>query len=274
MDISFLKSFDYWDFRKNIKGLSQKYPFISVDSIGKSVMGKEIFALTLGKADECALFVGGIHGPDSFSSGLLAAFFEELCDAVESDGAIEGLKVRKALWGRALTIIPCLNPDGCEIASKGKAGCGNRLEEIKNISGFDFKKFSTNARGVDIDLNFSGRSALSEPESHALSVFVKEHNIRHSLVFGSGNGELITPGGEKIPARSSRMTEIMTATTGYNISFNKNDRRREGFMDWFCGEFFKPAFKILPTVPEQMKESDYIKVYKNLRELMMLTSIM
>ncbi len=274
MDISFLKNFNYIELIKEKNKITEKYPFASVSAVGKSVMGREIYALTLGEAEEYVLLAGGLHGADSFTCGLLLTFFEELCRGLAENKAIEGLKVRKALTGRAIIIIPSVNPDGCEIASRGKSGCGDRLDKIRELAKGDLKSYSLNARGVDIDLNFCGKGAFSEPETAAVVELCRKKPIRHAVVFGSGGREIITPGGEKIPARSNRMAEIMTTTTGYGISFNRNDRRREGVVRWFCDEFFRPAFKVLPYVPADMTESDYIKVYKELRELMMLSSIM
>lgn len=274
MDISSLKNFNYIELIKCKNKIAEKYPFASTSTVGKSVMGRDIYALTLGAAEEYVLFVGGFHGTDHFTSGLLLTFFEELCRGLAENTAIEGLKVRKALSGRAIIVVPCVNPDGCEIAALGKSGCGDRLDKIRQLAKGNLKGYGLNARGVDIDLNFCGRGSFSEPETAALVSLCREQPIRHAVVFGSGGREIITPGGEKIPARSNRMAEIMTTSTGYGISFNRNDRRREGFVQWFCGEHFKPAFKVLPSVPADMNESDYIKVYKELRELMMLSSIM
>lgn len=274
MNIGYLKKFNYIELLKDKNKINESYPFVGVNTIGKSVMGRDIYSLTLGAAEEYVLFLGGLHGSDHFTCGLLLAFFEELCKGVLENTSIEGLKVRSALKGRAVIVIPCVNPDSCEIASLGKSGCGNQADKIQELSKGNLKNYCLNARGVDIDLNFCGRNSLSEPESWAIASLCKETSVRHAIVFGSGNKEIITPGGEKIPARSNRMSEIMTTATGYGISFNRNDPRREGFVQWFCEEFFHPAFKVLPRVPDNMSESDYIKVYKELRELMMLCAIM
>lgn len=274
MDNSLLCDYDYFDTLRKIDRLSQRYPFAGRRQIGKSVMGKGIEALVLGAAEEYAVFIGGIHGRDNFSVGLVLTFFEELCEALTQSGSIEGLNVARAMTGRAIIVIPCLNPDGCEIASVGKSGCPHRLLE-KMSPAQDLKDFSLNARGVDVDLNFSLERQPSEPESFALAKLFKETRVRQAVIFGSGNNEIISPGGAKVPARSNRMTEIMTASTGYTVSSNRNDRRREGFIDWFTGEYFRPAYKILPKIPiEGMTESDYIRIYRELRELMMLCAIM
>ena len=128
MDTSKLKTYDYFDTLNYRYKMTRAFPFISAHTIGKSVMGREITAYTLGKAEEYALFVGGIHGNCHFTSSLIMSFFLELCSAFENNGTIEGLKVKRALSGRGIIVIPCLNPDGCEIAAKGKSA----LLNIKN----------------------------------------------------------------------------------------------------------------------------------------------
>ncbi len=275
MDISMLSDFDYFKYQKQIDKIREAFPFVGRKLIGKSVMGKRIEALLLGSAEEYAVFVGGVHGRDSFTVGFLLAFFDELCRGLSEGGSIEGLNVARAISGRALMVIPCLNPDGCEISAKGKAGCLNRLSEIMQYSNGNLKEYSLNARGVDIDLDFTAYRGCREPESFALKEILKEAGVRQVVIFGSGNNEIISPQGAKIPSRSNRMTEIMAASTGYTVSANRNDRRREGFMQWFSAEYFKPAYKVLPKVPMgKISESQYIGIYKELRELMMLCAIM
>lgn len=266
MDISSFKNYDYLEHLKTRKEILEKYPFVLSKTVGKSVMGREIFSFSIGDAEEYVLFLGGLHGTDRFSFGMLMTFFEEVCLAVSQDLVMEGMRVRKALSGRAVAIIPCVNPDGCEIASKGKSGCGNRADLVRELSKKSNEDIRFNARGADIDINFNSKRPLSEPESRAVADFCKEESVRHALILGSGEGEIITAGGEKFSDRGAKMTEIMVTSTGYSVSENK-----EGFLKWFSEEYRKPAFKVLPKVSDG---SDFLKVYGEIRELLLLSAIM
>ncbi len=267
MDISLLKSYDYFRALQYRYKITRKYPFLSVFTIGKSVMGREIPAFTLGNAEEYVLFVGGVHGNAHFTSALLMTFLDELCSEIQEDGVIEGLKVRKALTGKGIIFIPCLNPDGCEIATHGKSAMGNFEPYLRHFVKKDCSDYAHNARGTDIDLAFSS-SPLKEPESAALYSLCESNAIRHAIVFDKGGGEITVP--QCSPKRSSRMTEIMVSTTGYNLRLCEETSEKPSFTEWFSEKYSKPAFSLLSFA----EEANYIKLYTSLREFMMFGAIM
>lgn len=272
--MDFFEDYDYLAVLREKDKLKEKYPYVSVETIGKSVMGREIFALSVGQAEENALFIGGFCGVQRFSVQMLIIFFNELCKGIAENGSIEGMRVRRALSGRALTVIPCINPDGCEISSKGRSAQVPGLPFLERKNSCGFKNFRLNARGIDIDLNFCGKSAFSEPESLYVKEFLKKMPVRHAVFFGSGKNEIVSPFGEKVPERSRRMAEIMVAATGYDNMNSKENPEREGFLKWFYETFDRPAFKVLPEFCETDGKDKFLKVYKELRELMMLSAIM
>ena len=271
MITSGLGPYDYLRMLKYIKKLEQDFPFISAKSIGKSVMGKDITALSIGSAEEYVLFVGGIHGSEHYSCGFLLNFFHDLCRAIADNKSIEGLNARRALKGRALMVIPSINPDGCEIASKGKVACGNREQSISQLAQGRYKTYDFNARGVDIDQDFTAPTP-SEPETSAAISYFKNIPIRHLLLLGIGDGRLASAKNEKLPARADRMLEIMTASSKLEPT-EREDELCGGFVEWFCDSRLNPSFRVLPEIKDFSPEGT-IRAYKEIRELLMLTSIM
>lgn len=271
MITSGLGPYDYLRTLKYTKKLEEEFPFISAKSIGKSVLGKDITALNIGNAEEYVLFVGGIHGSEHYSCGFLLNFFHDLCRAVADNKSIEGLNARRALKGRALVVIPTVNPDGCEIASKGKVSCGNREQSISKLAQGRYKTYDFNARGVDIDLDFTTPSPR-EPETSATISFLKNIPIRHLLLLGIGDGRLASAQNEKLSARADRMLEIMTASSKLEPTI-PGDELCGGFVKWFCDSKLKPSFRALPEITDLSPEG-VIRTYKEIRELLMLTAIM
>lgn len=266
MDISLLKSYDYFRALNYRYKMTRKYPFLSVLTIGKSVMGREIPAFTIGNADEYVLFIGGIHGNAHFTSALLMTFLDELCSKIQDDGVIEGIKVRKALAGKGVIFVPCLNPDGCEITTHGKSAMGSFEPSLRRLVKNDCSDYPHNARGADIDLTFCS-SPLKEPESAALYSLCETTPVRHTIVFDKGRGEIFVP--EYSPPRSSRLSEILVSSTGYNLRLSSNGYEPVCFTEWFCRKYSAPAFSVLTDV----EEANYLKLYNSLRELLMLSSI-
>lgn len=265
MDISLLKPYDYFSALNYRYKITRQYPFLSAFTIGKSVMGREIPAFSLGEANEYSLFVGGIHGNAHFTCAILMTFLDELCRKIQQDGVIEGLKVRKAFTGRGLIIVPCLNPDGCEITTHGKAAMGSFEPVLRHFVKNGFNEYALNARGVDIDLAFC--SPHKEPESAALYSLCENNAIRHAVVFDKGFGEIVLP--QNSPKRSSRISEIMISSTGYNLKLSGYEKKR--FTEWFCEKYSAPAFSVLTCIKD---ETEYAKLYSALREFLMLSAIM
>lgn len=290
--------FGYFDMIKTVANLSEQYSFVKTTVIGKSVMGKDIPALRIGRSAEYVLFAGGFHGSEHITSSLLLRFCEELCAALDDDRVIEGLNVRRAMYGRGLIVVPSVNPDGCEISRFGAAATGGS-KFLRRLSGGDYEHYNANARGVDINHNFDadwkalrerekdsgiagpasrrfgGFSPESEPETVALTGLCKAVHIRHAVAFHSQGEVIYAPTGPNLPKRSERMAEIMSASSGYALSEPEGLAVGGGFKDWFIKEFDRPAFTVEVGHGENpLPLEDYSKIYKQIRELLMLSAIM
>lgn len=184
--------FDYAVFKKRCRDLSQRFPFLQVISVGKSVMGKDILALVPARAKKYSLIVGGLDGRSAASVEMLFRFTEELCSAFAEDRVISRFRARPALVGRGVIILPCLNPDGCELASLGKIACGDREQLLCTLAKNGFEDFPYNARGKLLASELSSVS-FREPEAAALGELVDRLSPRHMLIIGQGDDELIIP---------------------------------------------------------------------------------
>lgn len=293
------EDYDYRKLRDLIYAIKGRYPFVSLNTIGKSVMGKEIHALTIGKSDRYALYVGAFHGMERLTAVLLLRFVEQLCSALESDGEIAGMPARKSMYGRGVMIIPCINPDGCDISLLGAAGCGNLAPQIYKICGGDFSKWNANARGVDINHNFDagwevlrqmekkagiygpsprrygGPRPNSEPETVALTQLCEKLPVRLVMAYHSQGEEIYWHYGDNTPEISQRMVRVLAASSGYAAEHPTGIAAHGGFKDWFIKRFGKPGFTIEVgrgenPLPMSMLDS----IYNRIEEMMMIGCIM
>ena len=88
---------DYVAIRDIMEKLQKKYPFISLSSIGKSVYGRDIEAIRIGRSNEYVLYAGAFHGTERITATLLLMFIEELCEALMKHGEISGIDAVKAI---------------------------------------------------------------------------------------------------------------------------------------------------------------------------------
>lgn len=291
--------YDYYERNKAIEALCEKYKFIKKSVIGKSCGGKEIKALKVGDASAYCLIAAAFHGSERITSTIALMFLENLCFALENDRNIAGLKARRALVGRGVIIIPCVNPDGCDISLLGEKGYSCAPVDIRKISKSDYAHWNSNLRGVDINHNFDagwnelrqkerdmgiygpsttrfgGNAPESEPETRALTELCRKIKIRHAVALHS-QGEVIywNYGNKEIP-RSRKMAEIMATASGYALDVPIGIATGGGFKDWFISEFSRPAFTIeLGFGKNPLPVSDIEKIYRQTEEMFMLCSIM
>ena len=117
--------------------LCRRYSFLSRFESGKSVLGRSIWGLKLGGGEETVLYAGAFHAQEWLTALVLLRFTERLCQALDTGGRLAGIDCRRALLGRGLVILPCINPDGVEIALSGAQSAGDLTDEVLRISGGD-----------------------------------------------------------------------------------------------------------------------------------------
>lgn len=293
------KEYTYRERQTVIDFLCEKYKFLNSFTIGKSSMGKNITALKIGESKSYSLITAATHGSERITATVLLMFIRDLCRAISTGGCIEGLNVRKGLLGRGIIFVPCVNPDGCDISLLGKSACGMKAEQYYNICKGNFSKWNANARGVDINHNFDagwetlrkkevalgivgpapsrygGCKPNSEPETNALIDLCHNTNIRHVVSLHSQGEVIYWTYGNKIPDNSRRMAEIMATTSGYALDVPIDIATGGGFKDWFIKEFSRPGFTVeIGKGENPLPAKDTFKIYKQIRELLILSVIM
>jgi g-D-glutamyl-meso-diaminopimelate peptidase len=196
-------------------------------------------------------------------------------------------------------VIPCLNPDGVEIAVKGQAGAGDRGEIIGGLCGGDFSGWQANANGVDLNHNFDagwgllrameeqagilgpgpgrygGPSPGSEPESKAAATFCLTYQPRTLYAFHSQGEEIYYRYGEHTPARSKLMAQILASSSGYAVAQPEGLAAHGGLKDWFIDRFHRPGFTIeIGKGKNPLDVRALQKTYAKLEEMLMIATLL
>lgn len=299
MGITECKEYDHISLKKLSQQLCERYPFLQSGAVGRSCMGRDMIAFQLGKASEYALITAAFHGSEYITATVLMFFIEELCEAILTDSAIAGFEARKAMYGRGVIFIPCVNPDGCEIAIHGRAGCGKMAPIISKMCKNDFEHWNANLRGVDINHNFDadwcalheleqkngiyapaptrfgGFRPESEPETLALTELCRTKRIRHVLALHSQGEVIYWKYGKNQPPRSRKMAEIMATSAQYELAEPEGLAIGGGFKDWFITEFNRPGFTVeIGKGENPLPIETAHNIYLRIRELLMLSTIM
>lgn len=291
--------YDYNSYSEIMRNLSEEYKFLHMFSVGKSVFGRDIMALRLGRSADNIVYAAAIHGSERITATVLLRFIAELCEAVSAGGKICDVDARRALYGRSVIFIPLCNPDGCEISLKGAAGCGAHAARIYKLCGGDFEHWNSNLRGVDLNHNFDagweklrelerkqgffgpgptrygGSRPFSEPETAALAELCRTVNVRYLLTFHT-QGEVIYWDYDGIETpRGKKMAEIFSASSGYALDVPTGLSYGGGFKDWFIKEFHRPGFTVeLGNGKNPLSAEKGAEIYERVKEMLVLGLLM
>lgn len=273
--------------------LAQRYSTLKLSHIGNSVMGRPLYAVTIGDetAKKGVLYVATHHAAENVCSHLMLDFIKEYLKSIEEGRYVFGINARVLYQMRQIRIVPMLNPDGVDYRLNG-VDESNPLRErlVKYNGGEDFSKWSANARGVDLNHNYnayfdeykalerdanispgktrySGEGPESEPEVSALANYIRYNSEKiDGIISFHTQGEEIyyksrgneTPKSEFIARRLSKMT-------GYILSEAEGMASYGGLTDWFIKEYNKPSFTLEcgkgeNPLPVSIKNSIYIKI--------------
>lgn len=285
---------DYAALCRELAFLKKRYPFIKCGSIGKSVLGKELFTLEFGSSDNKVLYAAAFHGMEWITTLLLLNFARDLCYAMENHTSIAGIPVYRSLLTHGICLIPCVNPDGVDIMLHGPEAAGCYAPLVQEASGGYTGAWQANARGVDLNHNFNagwcalkrlenaagitepaptrygGAAPESEPESFAIASFCRRVCFRHATAFHSQGEEIYYDYGVHTPKASRAMAEKMAELSGYRVSRPEGLASMGGFKDWFIDCLHRPAFTVEVGMGQNpLPAADIESIYPRLQAMLM-----
>lgn len=274
---------------------TERYSFINVFEIGKSIRGRKIYCVCLGNPKSTAnvLYVGAHHGAEAITSGLLLRYINEFCEFKQLSKRIYGYSIPVVFDERCVYVVPMLNPDGVEIAAHGASPESPIYERIRSMNkGDDFTLWQANERGVDLNHNynagfaeykkieqelkiFAGRSKYggqhpeSEPETKALCCFIRTAEPKGILTLHTQGEEIYYKSDGYAPPKGERIGRMLSRMSGYVLSEAQGTANYSGLTDWFIKEFNRPSFTLecgkgANPLPMRNFDSIYTKIRETL----------
>lgn len=285
------EGFGYAVLRRKIYELKEKYPFAGYSVCARSWSGRALFTLSLGNTREPALYLAGMRSGSVAGTKVMLRLFERLCECVDRRSELAGIKLHDVLCEKGVIIIPCVNPDGMEIVTSGAVAAGSYAGLVERVCA-DTSLWQANARGVDLELNFShgfsktkriaegcgytapgarfyaGKVPESEPETRALVRLCRSRDIRHSVILRHGTASLYTPTAVCSAERVEMMCRILELSSGIKRPDDAPGAlQRNGFAEWFVNSYRKPSFVI-------DSDESYGNLYSGIEEAMVLSMVM
>ncbi len=293
--------YTYEIMERQIQGLRVRYPFIEVGIAGKSVMGKNLYYITLGRGPNQVFYNASHHANEWITTPVLMKFIENFSKAFSTGGALGGYSVPN-IWRRStIYIIPMVNPDGVDLVLNWP----NFTDPVYiqaarlNTTGLPLPRvWKANIRGTDLNLNYpaewekehqleieqgilgpaprdyGGPYPLSEPESRALVDFTRNRNFRLVIAYHT-QGEVIYYQFENLaPPESVGIAQLFSSVSGYAVYTNPEEASYAGYKDWFIQDFRRPGFTIevglgIPPIPM----TQFPTIYRQNEEILLLGAL-
>ena len=254
-----------------VRGLAARYPFIVTGEIGKSVMGRPLWCMSLGRGGNRVLYNASHHANEWITTALLLKFTEELARAYAAGGFIYGQSAAELLDYASLFIVPAVDPDGIDLVtgalSRERTDAAYTLAQTYPAIPFP-SGWKANIRGIDLNLQYPagwstareikfaagytrpgprdyvGPAPLTAPESLAMYGFTRALDPQLTLSYHT-QGRVIywQYDGYDVPG-SKAIAERFAAASGYAVAATPYAAGHAGYKDWFLQDFRRPGFTI------------------------------
>jgi len=249
----------YADYNE-VKKVLTKFPkYLKI--LGKSVWGKNIYALVKGKGG--IIVQAGMHAREHVTTKVLLYLLQYRAILSEF---------------RDIAIIPLVNPDGVDLCLHGATAFKN-AEWLRFVNGSDdFSKWKANANAVDINVNFDalwgqgksnvdypsptgyvGKTPDSEPETKTLVDFTREYRAKYSVSLHAKGEEIYSGflGIDKDPALSKKFASAV----GYPLK--ETSGSVGGYKDWCVFKLGISGY----TVEIGNDKKSYLELYDDVKEI-------
>ena len=217
--------------------------------LGKSCLGRKIFAVKVGEGSPVGIAQYAIHGREWITALIAIAHYKI--------GVAKG-----SLW-----LVPLANPDGALLSQRGLSSIKKKtaLDTLLrlNAKSEDFSLWKANARGVDLNVNFDadwgkgkknlrtpgaenyiGTSPFSEPETRALKAFTEYVKPDYTVSYHTKGEEIYWYFQQSLfeCARDYALAAALSKATGYPLAYASGSVG--GYKDWCIRRFQIPSFTI------------------------------
>ena len=257
-----MASFDYRLLCKTLEELYRSFGVLP-RVLGRTVLGRAVFALDLGHRQNRTLLLSGVSGTEGALSELLLRFCRQLLEHVNTGAPFCGVDPRRALGDCGVTVVPCLNPDGLALCENGLAAAPPLRRFLRPLLEAE-ARWQANARGVDLRLQCSvgfdlaveesaaaqksapcaagypGERSQTEAETQAICALCRKERFRHALVLQEGEPLLQMHTPQSGAKNAPLCAKLLADAPGLPVV--PAGAPRGAFADWFAQTARKPAF--------------------------------
>ncbi|WP_105615557.1 M14 family metallopeptidase [Vallitalea okinawensis] len=284
----------------DIRGLQARYPFIKVDSIGRSVKGNELYRIQLGKGPNQVTYNASHHSNEWITTPVLMKWIEEFLKSYVRNEPLRGYNISDIWNGSTIDIIPMVNPDGVDLVINGPNPEEDNVEQLIgwNFGNDDFSDWKSNINGVDLNRNYdaawdeykeleadfgvtgpgpalyAGKAPESQPEVKAMVDFTMAKEYRLTLAYHTQGQVIFWDFMNFEPPESLPIGEEFSKVSGYVLADPALSQSFAGYKDWFIKEFSRPGYTIEAGIGKNpLPLEQFGTIYEDNEELLLLASV-
>lgn len=297
-------NYTYEIMKSDIYELNITYPFLQVQNIGFSILGKQLPIIRLGRGEKEVFYSASFHANEWITSVILMKFIEDYCIAYTNKSNLFGYNVRNLFSTVSIYIMPMVNPDGVNLVTGAYSINSSIYRSFQNISNnypnIPFPNgWKANFKGVDLNLQFPagweqarrikysqgftspaprdfvGYGPLTEPESLAIYNFTLSHNFRLVLSYHTQGQEIYWNFQNINPPRGFAIGTRFANASGYtlaNVPFNSSFA---GYKDWFIQDYNRPGYTIEAGIGQNpLPISQFNEIYNDNIGILILGAVL
>lgn len=253
------------------EGLAARYPFISVETIGCSALGKPVYAFKMGRGSKEVFINAAHHANEWITTPLVLDFVESWAAALQRKGTVAGRSAAGLYDAVTLYLAPMVDPDGVDLVNGAVSaeGYSRALAIAEDFPGIAFPSgWKANIEGIDLNLSYPagweearkvkfaqgftrpaprdyvGKAPLEAPEARAVYDFTRAHDFALTLSYHTQGGEIYWRYGELEPEGAERIGRAMAEASGYELADVPEGSSYAGYRDQFIEEYRRPGFTI------------------------------
>lgn len=255
------------------EGLSVRFPFIESSLSGRSVMGKPLPLLKMGKGNSKRFFNASHHANEWITTPMVLKFTEDYAKSVVNAENIGDYNAEYTFDNVALYVMPMVNPDGVDLVTgampKDNEQYFDVLSLADNYPNIPFPSgWKANILGTDLNLNypamweeakeqkyaagftlpgpvnFVGYAPLDQPESKAVYDLSRREDFSLTLSLHTQGEEIYWRFGSYAPEGGRELGEKMATVSGYTLTDPVEFQSFAGYKDWFIMTYMRPGYTI------------------------------
>lgn len=272
-----------------VMGLRARYPFLQTGQMGRSVMGKPLYYLSIGSGPNEVFYNASHHANEWITSPLLMKFLENYCRSYALNAGLLPTSATELYSASTLYLAPMVDPDGVDLVT-GLLNSGRYYNNARalsqnyptipfpsgwkaNINGIDlnlqYPAGWENAREIKFEQGFTspgprdyvGSAPLVAQESRAVYDFTLSHDFTLTLSYHSQGRVIYWKYLDYLPPMSEEIAQRFGQLSGYAVEETPYASGYAGYKDWFISYYYRPGYTIevgLGTSPLPLSQFDGI----------------